>query len=127
MSASSTPTDRPRAAMAAARLTVTLDLPTPPLPDATAYTRVSEPGGANEATGCAAESGWWAGQWPRRRPRCRYDGFRFLGPAEREWGRRCERGGRRPGRRRRERCRLCERRWRQLVGRWRRRLRRQAE
>ena len=44
MSASSTPTDSPRAAIAAARLTVTLDLPTPPLPDATAYTRVSEPG-----------------------------------------------------------------------------------
>ena len=31
-----TPTDRPRAAIAAARLTVTLDFPTPPLPDATA-------------------------------------------------------------------------------------------
>ena len=36
MSASSTPTVRPRAARAAARLTVTDDLPTPPLPDATA-------------------------------------------------------------------------------------------
>jgi hypothetical protein len=35
-SASSTPTDRPSAAIAAARLTVTLDLPTPPLPEATA-------------------------------------------------------------------------------------------
>ena len=35
MSASITPTDRPRAAIATARLTVTLDLPTPPLPDAT--------------------------------------------------------------------------------------------
>ena len=31
----------------AARLTVTDDLPTPPLPEATAYTRVSEPGRAN--------------------------------------------------------------------------------
>ena len=51
MSASSTPTDSPRAAIAAARLTVTLDLPTPPLPDATAYTRVSEPGWANGMTG----------------------------------------------------------------------------
>ena len=51
MSASSTPTDSPRAAIAAARLTVTLDLPTPPLPDATAYTRVSEPGWANGITG----------------------------------------------------------------------------
>ena len=51
MSASSTPTDRPRAAIAAARLTVTLDLPTPPLPEATAYTRVSEPGWANGITG----------------------------------------------------------------------------
>ena len=38
MSASSTPTDRPREAIAAARLTVTDDFPTPPLPDATAYT-----------------------------------------------------------------------------------------
>ena len=40
MSASSTPTRRPRAASAAARLTVTEDLPTPPLPDAMAMTRV---------------------------------------------------------------------------------------
>ena len=46
--------DRPRAAIAAARFTVTLDLPTPPLPDATAYTRVSEPGCANGITGSAA-------------------------------------------------------------------------
>lgn len=44
MSASTTPTLRPSAAIAAARLTVTDDLPTPPLPEATAYTRVSEPG-----------------------------------------------------------------------------------
>ena len=41
------PTERPRAASATARLTVSDDLPTPPLPDATAYTRVSEPGFAN--------------------------------------------------------------------------------
>src|SRR6476620_6934881 len=54
MSASTTPTDSPRLARAAARLTVTLDLPTPPLPDATAYTRVSEPGWANGITGSAA-------------------------------------------------------------------------
>ena len=40
MSASSTPTVNPWAAIAAARLTVTDDLPTPPLPDATASTRV---------------------------------------------------------------------------------------
>ena len=51
MSASSTPTDSPRAASAAARLTVTLDLPTPPLPEATAYTRVSDPGWAKGITG----------------------------------------------------------------------------
>src|SRR3954447_14573857 len=50
MSASTTPTDRPRAASAAARFTVTDDLPTPPLPDATQYTRVSEPGWANGIT-----------------------------------------------------------------------------
>src|SRR5262252_5034839 len=47
MSASSTPTFWPAAASAAARLTVTDDLPTPPLPLATAYTRVSEDGWAN--------------------------------------------------------------------------------
>ncbi len=47
MSASTTPTFRPSAAIAAARFTVTEDLPTPPLPEATAYTRVSEPGLAN--------------------------------------------------------------------------------
>src|SRR5205823_6802480 len=40
MSASSTPTVRPRAARAAARLTVTEDLPTPPFPDEMATTRV---------------------------------------------------------------------------------------
>ena len=40
MSASSTPTVKPWAARAAARFTVTDDLPTPPLPEATAMTRV---------------------------------------------------------------------------------------
>src|SRR3954447_9879510 len=40
MSASSTPTSRPRAARAAAMLTVRVDLPTPPFPEATARTRV---------------------------------------------------------------------------------------
>src|SRR3954469_16533193 len=59
MSASTTPTDRPRAASAAARFTVTDDLPTPPLPDATQYTPVSEPGWANGITASAA---------PPRRP-----------------------------------------------------------
>src|SRR5437764_11354478 len=54
MSASTTPTDSPRSAIATARLTVTDDLPTPPLPEATAYTRVSEPGWANGMTGSAA-------------------------------------------------------------------------
>ncbi len=47
MSASTTATFRPSAAIAAARFTVTEDLPTPPLPEATAYTRVSVPGLAN--------------------------------------------------------------------------------
>src|ERR671916_3065082 len=54
MSASTTPTDRPFFASAAARFTVTDDLPTPPLPEATAYTRVSEPGWANGMTGSGA-------------------------------------------------------------------------
>ena len=53
MSASTTPTDRPRAASAAARFTVTDDLPTPPLPEATQYTRVSDPGWANGMTASA--------------------------------------------------------------------------
>jgi hypothetical protein len=47
MSASTTPTERPRWARATARFTVSEDLPTPPLPEATAYTRVREPGLAN--------------------------------------------------------------------------------
>src|SRR5215467_5130778 len=51
MSASTTPTDSPRRASDAARLTVTLDLPTPPLPLATAYTLVRLPGWANGMTG----------------------------------------------------------------------------
>ena len=42
MSASSTPTVNPSAAIAAARLTVTDDLPTPPLPLATARIRVDD-------------------------------------------------------------------------------------
>ena len=44
-SASRTPTERPAFASAAARFTVTLDLPTPPLPDAIATIEVS---GGNE-------------------------------------------------------------------------------
>ena len=40
MSASSTPTTKPRRASATARFTVSDDLPTPPLPEATASTRV---------------------------------------------------------------------------------------
>src|SRR6185437_1359477 len=51
MSASTTPTFWPAAASAAARFTVTDDLPTPPLPLATAYTRVSEVGWANGICG----------------------------------------------------------------------------
>src|ERR1700712_1204578 len=47
MSASSTPTARPFAASAAARLTVTVDLPTPPFPEAMAYTRVRDSARAN--------------------------------------------------------------------------------
>jgi hypothetical protein len=54
MSASTTPTDSPRAASAAARFTVTDDLPTPPLPEATQYTRVSDPGWANGMTASGA-------------------------------------------------------------------------
>ena len=54
MSASTTPTLSPSAAIATARLAVTDDLPTPPLPDAIAYTLVSEPGCANGITGSAS-------------------------------------------------------------------------
>ena len=54
MSASSTPTRRPRAASAAARLTVTEDFPTPPLPLATARTRVV----AETSVGAASSRAW---------------------------------------------------------------------
>ena len=47
MSASIRPTLRPLRAIASARLTVTVDLPTPPLPEAMASTLVSELGRAN--------------------------------------------------------------------------------
>ena len=52
MSASTTPTFRPCLAIAMARLTVTDDLPTPPLPLAIAKTLVSEPGCANGISRC---------------------------------------------------------------------------
>ena len=57
-SASSTPTERPAFARAAARFTVTLDLPTPPLPEAIAMIEVC---GGNEifvsgAAGCPPRS-----------------------------------------------------------------------
>src|SRR6266550_2091153 len=60
MSASTTPTDRPRRARSTATLTVTDDFPTPPLPDATAYTRVRDPGLANgiSAAGASPRSFW---------------------------------------------------------------------
>ena len=54
MSASMTPTLCPAAASAAARFTVTEDLPTPPLPLATASTLVSDAGWANGITGSGA-------------------------------------------------------------------------
>ena len=53
MSASTIPTDRPFCANAVARLTVMEDFPTPPLPEAMAYTRVVEAGWANGITGSA--------------------------------------------------------------------------
>src|ERR687893_1645749 len=59
MSASTTPTDRPRSAIEAARFTVTEDLPTPPLPEATQYTRVSDPGSANGIRGSSAVPRNW--------------------------------------------------------------------
>src|SRR6266568_3220480 len=59
MSASTTPTFWPEAASAAARFTVTDDLPTPPLPLATAYTRVSEDGWANGICGSACPPRSW--------------------------------------------------------------------
>src|SRR5215831_11657368 len=60
MSASRTPTFCPAAERAAARFTVTEDLPTPPLPLATANTRVSDEGSANGTT--------FSGRPPRSRP-----------------------------------------------------------
>src|SRR5580700_957782 len=66
MSASTTPTFWPEAASAAARLTVTDDLPTPPFPLATAYTLVSEDGWANGICG----SGRPPRSWVCRARRC---------------------------------------------------------
>ncbi len=64
MSASTMPTEWPRAARATARLVVTLDLPTPPLPDEISSGRVLEPGWAN---GIARPSAWPCGwPWPGR-------------------------------------------------------------
>src|SRR5579859_6743185 len=51
MSASSTPTVAPESRRAAARLTATVDLPTPPLPEATAMV-------------CLTPGMAWAGEWP---------------------------------------------------------------
>src|SRR5271166_2709220 len=59
MSASTTPTFWPEAASAAARFTVTDDLPTPPLPLATAYTRVSEDGWENGICGSGRPPRSW--------------------------------------------------------------------
>ena len=57
-SASTTATSLPRRARATARLVVTEDLPTPPLPEATSSTRVGLPGSAK---GIARPSAWpWA-------------------------------------------------------------------
>src|SRR6266508_6795197 len=61
MSQSITATRWPWAARAAARLTVTDDLPTPPLPEATASTRVEESSPQKEIFFC------WAAWGPRRR------------------------------------------------------------
>jgi hypothetical protein len=58
MSASTTPTEWPAWASATARLVVTLDLPTPPLPDEMSRGRVFEPGSAK---GIVRPSAWpWA-------------------------------------------------------------------
>ncbi len=62
MSASTTPTEYPCWASATATLAVTLDLPTPPLPDEMSSGRVFEPFWAN---GMMRPSAWpWAGAWP---------------------------------------------------------------
>ena len=55
MSASSMPTLRPRSRKPSARLTAVVDLPTPPLPEATAIT-ASTPG----TPGCTLSAGWAA-------------------------------------------------------------------
>ena len=61
-SASTTATLRPRAASDTARLVVTEDLPTPPLPEAISSERVRQPGSAN---GMVLPSAWpWAGWEP---------------------------------------------------------------
>ena len=65
MSASTTPTLWPLAASAAARLTVMDDLPTPPLPLATANTRVSEEGLENGISGSGFPPRSWL--WSERR------------------------------------------------------------
>lgn len=66
MSASTTPTVSPCSVSATARFEVTDDLPTPPLPEAIAYTRVSESGLANgiSRSACPPRSCW------RRAARC---------------------------------------------------------
>src|SRR3974390_438457 len=58
MSASSMPTFRPRSRRPSARLTAVVDLPTPPLPEATAITALTPgmPGGFR-STGCACACG----------------------------------------------------------------------
>ena len=68
MSASTTPTLWPRAARATARLVVTDDLPTPPLPDEISNGRVFDPGWLN-GTGRP-----WA--WPWAGPDCARHGGR---------------------------------------------------
>ena len=75
MSASTMPTLRPCLAIARARLTVTEDLPTPPLPLAIAKTLVSEPGWAKGISR-------WA--WPPRRVCCRLGALLGGHHAERE-------------------------------------------
>src|SRR5436305_470563 len=70
MSASSTPTLRPRSRRPSARLIAVVDLPTPPLPEATA-TMAATPGGP-----CTGRSPRGACEWPcpglrrRRGARC---------------------------------------------------------